>query len=143
MKLLLHNTAHGLIPVYDADYDEKRRLVIGRDYEATIREARNIGLHRKYFALLSCAWEVLPERLSLFFGSQDGFRKTVQVAAGYYEPVYNMRRQEWQQVPTSIDCGSMDGLEFSQLYDRVKDVVFGIIGKYMTEAEFEKNLINF
>ena len=29
MKLLLQNTSHGLIPLYDADYEEKKRLKIG------------------------------------------------------------------------------------------------------------------
>ena len=41
MKILLHNTDRGLVPVYGSDFDEKKKLKIGEDYEAEIRQPRN------------------------------------------------------------------------------------------------------
>jgi hypothetical protein len=35
MKILLNNTLHGLIPVYDKDFDEKKKLKIGSIYECS------------------------------------------------------------------------------------------------------------
>lgn len=52
MKLYLLNTREGLKPMYDEDYDEKKKLKIGEVYEAEIRQPRNLRFHRKYFALL-------------------------------------------------------------------------------------------
>ena len=62
MKLLLRNTTHGLIPIYDDDFDEKKKLVIGKDYMAEIKLARNLMFHRKYFGMLDTAWYLLTEK---------------------------------------------------------------------------------
>ncbi|GHT56798.1 hypothetical protein AGMMS49982_23820 [Bacteroidia bacterium] len=56
-----NNTAHGLIPCYDADYDEKKELKIGETFKAKITLARNYEFHKKYFALINCAWEYQNE----------------------------------------------------------------------------------
>ena len=31
MEIYCRNTASGLVPLYDSDYDEKRKLKIGKD----------------------------------------------------------------------------------------------------------------
>jgi hypothetical protein len=59
MKLFLQNTTHGLIPCYDADYDEKKKLKAGKVYKVEIKLARNYDFHKKYFALINCAWEYI------------------------------------------------------------------------------------
>ena len=61
MKLQLKNTMSGLVPINDASYDEKKKLKIGQVYEVTIKLVRNYDFHKKYFALINCAWEYLPE----------------------------------------------------------------------------------
>ena len=86
MKLQLLNTASGLIPCYDEDYDEKKKLKIGKTYEATIKLVRNPQFLRKYFALINCAWEYLTEAQQVFFkNNKEVFRKTIEVAAGHCE----------------------------------------------------------
>ena len=52
MILLLKNTVEGLKPLYDDDYEEKRKLKIGEVYKADIKpmKPRNLQFHRKYFA---------------------------------------------------------------------------------------------
>lgn len=77
MKIRLLNTARGLIPCYDDDFDEKKKLKIGEEYVAEI-----------------------------------AFDK-------------------------------MDEAEFSELYERVKDVLFEVFLKNISIEEFEANLINF
>lgn len=144
MKLKLLNTVSGLIPLYDADYDEKKKLKIGSIYEVTIRLSRNIDFHRKYFALIQCAWEYQNERtVNHFKNDINVFRKTVEIAAGWCEPVYSIERKEWLEIPKSIAFDKMDNTEFADLYDRVKDVLFKYFLKHITCEEFEKNLINF
>lgn len=143
MKLNLLCTQQGLVPMYDEDYDLKKRLKIGQTYVADVKVARNVGFHRKYWALLNAAWSLLPERTSNGFRSLEGFRSYVIVAAGFYELYFNPRLKEFVEVPRSISFEKMDEVEFGELYDRSKDVIWSIIGRYVSEEDFERCLINF
>lgn len=144
MKLTLLNTAEGLKPCYDNDYDQKKKLRIGHIYTAEIKKARNIQFHRKYFALINCAWEYQNEKVEEHFkGSKNSFRKTVEIAAGYYDPIYSIERKEWIESPKSIAFDKMDEAEFAELYDRVRDVLLKVFLKHISEEEFINNLSNF
>lgn len=129
--------------MYDEDYDLKKRLKVGQSYVADVKVARNVGFHRKYWALLNAAWSLLPERTSNGFRSLEGFRSYVIVAAGFYELYFNPRLKEFVEVPRSISFEKMDEVEFSELYDRSKDVIWSILGRYVSEEDFERCLINF
>ena len=143
MKLNLLCTQQGLVPMYDEDYDLKKRLKVGQSYVADVKVARNVGFHRKYWALLNAAWSLLPERTSNGFRSLEGFRSYVIVAAGFYELYFNPRLKEFVEVPRSISFEKMDEVEFSELYNRSKDVIWSIVGRYVSEEDFERCLINF
>ncbi len=134
----------GLKPLYDEDFDEKKKLKIGEVYTAEVKKARNIQFHRKYFALINCAWEYQNEKVvNHFNNSVDAFRKTVEIAAGWYEPIYLISKKEWSQAPKSIAFDKMDEAEFTELYDNVKRVLFQTFLRHIDEEEFMKNLINF
>ena len=47
------------------------------------------------------------------------------------------------EIPKSISFDNMDDAEFHDLYERVKDVIYNILGDYVSREEFEMNLINF
>lgn len=144
MKLLLKNTINGLVPMYDDDYDEKKKLKLFETYTAEIRVARNVEFHRKYFALLNIGWEYMNENQVKFYNnSKSGFRKSVQIAAGACEKVWSIKRQEWVEDSTSISFEKMDEIEFKELYNRVKDVIFSLIEGNVSEQEFISNLSNF
>lgn len=144
MKLLLLNTAQGLKCLYDKDYDEKKKLKIGETYMADIKMPRNIKFHKKYFALINCAWSYQNERSqSHFKESIECFRKTIEIAAGHCDPVYSLERREWLDMPKSISFSQMDEAEFQDLYERVKDVIFNIFLKNISVDEFMQNLANF
>lgn len=143
MKINLLCTAQGLVPLYDRDYDLKKRLRVGETYVADVKVSRNVQFHRKYWALLNAAWSILPERTSKGFRSLEGFRSYVIVAAGFYDIYYNPRLKEFVETPKSIAFDKMDEITFSDLYDRSKDVIWGIIGDYVTEEQFDTILSNF
>lgn len=143
MQLFLKNTSAGLIPMYDSDFDEKRKLKIGETYKVKITKARNYEFHKKYFALIKCSWEYLNEKQQVFFGSINSFRKSVQIAAGFYEPIFNIEKREWTQESKSISFDKMDEYEFRELYDRSKDVIFQVFLHWLSVEEFDKELINF
>ena len=144
MELNLLNTAGGLVPCDDNDYEEKRKLKLGQIYKATIKLNRNYRLHRKYFALINCAWAYQNERQTAFFkGSVEIFRKTMEMAAGHCERVYSIEHKEWRDIPKSIAFDKMDEVEFRDLYERVKDVLFATALRGVSEEEFLDALANF
>ena len=137
MKLLLCNTPHGLMPMYDEDLDAKKRLTLGETYEADVRLVRNPHFHKKFFALINTAWAFLPERKQNGFRSSEGFRKYVIVAAGYYDPFFSPIRGEFVEVPKSIAFDSMDQPEFEDLYKAVWDVIVSVLRECYGEEEFQ------
>ncbi len=146
MKLFVRNTTHGLVPLYDEDYEEKRKLVIGKDYLADIKTPRNLKFHRLYFSLINCAWDLQSEvrREKMFHNSIENFRKTVQISAGHFELVYNVRLKDWVEIPKSISFENMEESEFKDLYERVRDVLFRVFLKgIITEELFEQRLANY
>jgi|AntDeeMinimDraft_5_1070356.scaffolds.fasta_scaffold15985_1 hypothetical protein len=143
MKIHLINTPVGLVPLYETDYDAKKKLKQGEIYEVSIKRARNYAFLKKYFALINCAFEYLNEAQTNFFKTNENFRKTVQIAAGHYDMIFLLSIREWVQSPKSIAFDKLSESEFSDLYDRVKDVIFSVFLKNIEWDEFEKNLINF
>ena len=141
--MLVVNTPRGLVPFGDDDYDQKKKLKVGEAYNVEVKVARNVEFHRKYFALIAYAWEFLNEKEIQTFKSKDNFRKYLEVAAGHCEVIYHPRLQEFVEIPKSISFGSMDNASFSDLYKRVKDVIFSIIGGRVSEKEFERLLLDF
>lgn len=141
MKLLLKNTTSGLIPIYDDDYEEKKKLKIGQIYEVSIKLVRNYEFHKKYFALINCAWEYLTEPQAEFYKNKEIFRKIIEVVAGHCEKWYSPELKKWVEIPKSISFDKMDNAEFQDLYSRVLDVI--IISLKIDREEFEKNIINF
>lgn len=143
MKMMVVNTLSGLIPLEDDDYEEKKKLKLGQTYSVEIKVARNLDFHRKYFALVAYAWEFLNEQETAKFKSKENFRKYLEMAAGHCDIIYHPRLQEFVEVPKSISFGSIDNTAFSELYERVKDVIFSIIGDRVSRDEFERLLIDF
>lgn len=144
MDIYLLNTVEGLKPCYDEDYEEKKKLKIGQKYKAKITLARNLEFHRKYFALINCAWAYQNERtVEHFKHSVEGFRKTVEIAAGHCDTVYNIGLKSWTDIPKSIAFDKMDEFEFRELYEGVKRVLFTVFLKDISEYDFTRNLSNF
>ena len=151
MELNLMNTARGLIPMYDEDYDEKMKLKIGQVYRAKVSVPRNIGLHRKYFALVRCAWDLLPPGLREEYGegetdnkhALDNFRRDIQMDAGYYDIMYCRGIDRKIKVPRSISFDNLSGDGFENLYRRVREVLLEKYLAHITMEQFEEQLLNY
>ena len=145
MKLNLLNTAFGLIPCYDDDFDEKKRLKEGEYYMADITTVRNPKLHRKYFALINLAWDYVPgiQQEFLYNNDKKVFRKTIEVAAGHCEVIYNIKLETFTHIPVSISYGTLDNLAFEKLYNSVLDVLYATVFKDISEDDYKQHLIRF
>lgn len=141
MKINLVVTEDGFVCATDKDKEEKKTLKRGTVVECTIKEYRNYKFHKKYFSLINCAWEYLnEEQQQFFYNNKDSFRKTVEISAGHCEPVYNRTRNEWIDMPKSVAFDKMTEAEFSQLYERVKDVLYNLFLNSVNREEFEDSL---
>lgn len=144
MKLNLVNTLDGFKPAIDEDYEEKRKLKLGGVYSADIKLVRNYEFFKKYHKLIAVAWEYQNEKVQQHFkNDKNKFRESVQIAAGYTETFYSIDRKEWLEKAKSISFENMKEEEFIELYEKVKNVLFTIFLKNISEAEFMRNLINF
>ena len=143
MRLLVVNTPRGLVPFGDDDYEEKKKLKVGQTYSMEVKVVRNVDFHRKYFAMISYAWEYLNEVEVERFKTKDNFRKYLEITAGHCDVIFHPRLQEFVEIPKSISFSSMDNASFSDLYGRVKDVIFSIIGTRVSEEEFEHLLMDY
>jgi len=134
MKLLLRNTIAGLIPLYPSDYDQKRKLKLGNDYEADIRNPRNIGFHKKFFALINVGHE--NTSLEMPF---DTYRKYMIMKAGYFKS-YTTPKGTYYEAD-SISFASMSQDQFEDVYSRVLDKIIEDIGA--TKEDIENQLVTF
>lgn len=119
MELFALSDGCCLRPMYDEDSSKLHCLSRQRGYRITVSEARNIRLHRKYFALINTAWECIDESWRTKFNDNiDCFRHSLTLLCGFTDPVFNPRTGEWTEVPRSISFERMSESEFRDLYDR-------------------------
>lgn len=143
MKLALIRTANGFVCADNDALDNARKLQLGVEYQAEVKIPRNYEFLKKYFALIACAWEYLPEDKQRGFGNKESFRKAVEVAAGHFELFYSFQRREWLQVPSSVSFDKLKEDEFQDLYVNVRTVIDAIVQNYVSPEEFEKTLLHF
>lgn len=101
----------------DTDYDAKQALQLGHGYKAKISMPRNIKFHRKFFGLMKTVFDNQEQ-----FDNMEYMRKEIIKAAGFYNSYFGIDGVEIIEAK-SIKFGSMGEDEFSELYNRVLDVV--------------------
>ena len=135
MKLLCGNTFNGLIPKYDSDFEEKKKLKIGETYWCEIKRARNYEFHKKFFALCKFGCENSKNvEMPL-----DSYRKYATIKAGYYK-IYSTPKGAFVEAD-SISFESMPQEDFEKLYSAVIDFI--IKDTEATKEDIEQNLLSF
>ena len=126
MKInLVRRNDFSFIPASEDDKQAALKIKKGQAVEANIKVLRNYKLLRKFWAMVNTAFNFLsPQQRAFFHDSIDGFRYTLEVAAGYYDKFYSVSRKEWIQKPKSIAFDKMSEAEFDKLYEAVLDVIF-------------------
>ena len=117
MEIWVKNTFRGLIPMYDTDLDNKKKLKIDQDYLVTVKMPRNIKFHRKMFALYNLVFSN-QERYRVL----DDLRRDITIEAGYYRERTNIHGEVIKEAE-SISFANMDDDVFSDLYNRTLDVI--------------------
>ena len=108
MKIDLLNTPSGLKPLYDDDYEEKKKLKIGQTYSAEIKLLRNAAFHNKVLKLLRLAWEFQSEAVRASYNENfELFREDILITSGHSERYFSETRQEFVSRVKSISFSSM------------------------------------
>ncbi len=121
MKHYFIKTLGGLRPT--GDCKPYNKLEVGEQTEIDIKTPRNILFHRKFFALIKLAFENQDK-----YVNQGHLREDLIIAAGFYTERTNHMLEVVRLVADSISFASMDDEEFSEVYDRVLDVVWKMLG---------------
>jgi hypothetical protein len=135
-------TTTGFVPAAPEDADALRKIKLGSTVRARFTQPRNIGFHRKFFAMLDIgfdAWEP-PEREYNGLPVQknrERFRKDCIIAAGFFEPVANLLG-EVRAEAHSISFANMDQTEFERVYSAVADVILQKVLRNYTRADLDR-----
>jgi hypothetical protein len=136
MKLHVIKTQTGLKPAYDSDYEIYSKIPLNEVFEIEYRKPRNYNFHKKYFALMKLAFENQTDYRNL-----NDLRRDISIVAGYYDEVVNKVTGEVYKMPKSISFAQMDEIEFSELYERTKDVICKWLG--VTDESIEQEIYQY
>lgn len=134
MRILCRNTLTGLVPLYPHDFDERRKLRLGQDYEVEVKNPRNIKFHRKFMAMLNVGYE--NSKLDMPF---ESYRKYVTMKAGFFRAYTTPRGTFYDAESISFSAMSQD--QFEDVYSRVLDVIIKDLG--CTGEDIEEQIMSF
>ena len=112
--------------------DAIRKIAMGEQVMVKITRPRNPDFHRKYFALLSWAFDQFEPEPDTEFEAKygmtpvknfDRFRKDIAILAGYREAHYNVKG-EVRVEAKSISFASMSEQDFADMYSKTIDVLW-------------------
>lgn len=135
MKLTAQFTADKkLIPCYDSDYQQAMKIKPGVDYLIEIKQPRNLGNHRRFFALLNL---VLSNQST--YSNINHLRHVMTLKAGYFDTVITDKGAVY--IPHSISFASMDELKFKEYFSKFIDVACDML--YLNNDDLLNELQNF
>jgi hypothetical protein len=117
MELWVKNTFTGLVPMYGSDYDNKRKLKVGKEYLVKVTAPRNYEFHKKMWALYNMLYQN-QER----YNNIDDLREDLTIEAGFYRESINIHGEVVKKAE-SISFANMDEVKFSELYNRTIDAI--------------------
>ena len=142
-EVILTKTLNGLIPADEPTSVWYQKLKIGESVHGKFAKYRNVGFHRKYFALLNIAFDNWnPSEINSKYGvpekNFDRFRADVTILAGYYHTTVRLDGSVRVE-PKSISFASMSQEEFEGLYSSTINVLLKYVyGSGMTAEEIDR-----
>ncbi|MFA5300292.1 MAG: DUF1367 family protein [Lutibacter sp.] len=134
--------ASGLQSCSDNDFKKLLKMKEGDYIEVETWKERNINFHKKYFALMNCTINHLPESFDVEFKSLDNLRKYVTICTGRFDLLPSLKGQPIP-VAHSISFKNMDEAEFSDLYSDSLNVILKHFLKDISKEDFENDILNF
>ena len=129
---------------YESDLETSRKFELGQEFvaSATDSDLRNIGFHRKLFALLKLAMDSLPEHLEEKIKSVDELLTEIKIQIGHREKRVSIGGNEYY-VPKSISFENLGQEAFEDFYSKTLDFICAHVLPGVTDKEIETQLLNF
>ena len=124
----------GLHPLRNSDSEQLSKLKLHNEYKFVVTQPRNVGHHRKFFALINMAYDNQEK-----FNSVDDFRAWCTIKAGYYRRIETPGNDLY--LPESISFASMDQTKFEEFYYKFMDVICNFLDT--SRDEIIENIVNY
>lgn len=144
MDIFCKVTPYGLVPMYDSDFDLKKRLKIGSVVKCKVSNPRNYEHHKKFFALVRLTFDNLPSNLaeSWKIHNEEDMLRRFKRDLGYFTSTYN-ERGEREIEYLSISFAAMEQHEFERFYNQCIDLVLSKYIKGLDKQDLITEIENF
>lgn len=119
-------TATGLVPMYDSDYDESKKLKQGEKILVSVKRPRNYENHKRFFSLLRLTVDNLPhliqQQMQIF--SEEELLDCIKIDLGMYQTCWHGGKEMLKL--DSISFAKMDETEFQTFFNKALDVILRI-----------------
>ena len=144
MDIYCKVTPYGLVPLYDSDFQLKKRLKIGSTVKCKVSNPRNYEHHKKFFALVRLTFDNLPSNLAEHWRvhNEEDMLRLFKRDLGYYTSAINERGEreiEYQ----SISFSAMEQHEFERFYNQCIDLVLHKYIKGIDKEDLITEIENF
>lgn len=140
MKLWIAKLPNGdLRPLHSNDI---KHLRAGSLYQFELKLPRNLKFHRKFFAFLKAVYSI--EAIQTDYSSIEHLRYALTMDAGYFYQVQGLNGEIYLKAK-SISFAEMEDGDFSQLYNRVLNIVLQRLPAYTKEdiQKLEQEILKF
>lgn len=139
MDIFCKVTPYGLVPLYDSDYDLKKRIRVGSVVKCKVSNPRNYEHHKKFFALVRLTFDNLPSNLAEYFKvyNEEDMLRRFKRDLGYFKTSLNERGEKEIEYQ-SISFSAMEQHEFERFYNQCIDLV---LYKYLKGIDKEYLII--
>jgi hypothetical protein len=130
-------------PLTSEDFRKSLRFKDGDFIRIETWKERSVNFHRKYFALLNCAVNHLPdeERFEQY-RDVNYLRKYTLIMIGKCEVIIGLTGRE-NYIPKSISFQKMDNAEFEEVYSKTLIVLLKYFLAHLSLEDFENDILNF
>lgn len=133
-----------LMPLNDEDKEALKAFKIGDIVKGKITKPRNLGFHRKYFAMIKCFLSFQSE-----YKNSDEVLDDIKLKLRMYDIRYSFDKKVYPKFH-SISFAKMDNIEFSEFYSKSFDVLLKVANEIavnkasiMSIEEFEDAILKF
>jgi len=133
--LVFRKTLSGLKPADESAEEALRKIAINSVVAIKLKRPRNLGHHRKFFALLKIVFENQE-----LYKSEQALLAAIKIATGHCVPLV-LADGTKAFVPSSISFASMDQAEFEAFWEKVVSLVCTKIIPNLRREDLEAEIL--
>jgi hypothetical protein len=126
-------------PAYPEDQEAFKRIAIGDPIRVKWSKPRNYMNHKRFFAMLKCTVQNLPESIPDRYQNQEFLRMEVLIGIGHIEIRESLGGKIFA-VPKSMSFDKMGEDEFNEIYSLASNYILKHFLPGLDEQTFNENL---